>query len=119
MHSKQKISNIDKFNYLKSNLEGQALLLVTGLELSNDNYHVAVELLKKRYGDSTKIVEDHYTELQRLSPAGTQIQHFRVFFDSFEINLRSLEAMSEDVETNQMLKLLGSKIHQQVLFTWN
>lgn len=44
---KEKINGINKFNYLKSNLEGQARMVVAELELSNENYQVAVDLLRK------------------------------------------------------------------------
>ena len=38
VHNKPSVSPINKFNYLKANLEGQALMVVSGLELSNENY---------------------------------------------------------------------------------
>ena len=39
---------VDKFNYLKSKLK--ALEAISGYQLSNDNYQVVVDVLKRRFG---------------------------------------------------------------------
>ena len=62
VHNKPSVSPINKFNYLKANLEGQALMVVSGLELSNENYEVAVQMLKTRFGDTNRILEAHYSQ---------------------------------------------------------
>ena len=45
VHNKTSMSSINKFNYLKANLDGQALMVVSGLELSKENYEVAIQML--------------------------------------------------------------------------
>ena len=60
IHSKPGLPAIDKFNYLKSNLGGEALRIVTGLRLCGENYEIAIKQLKDRYGDTQHIVETHY-----------------------------------------------------------
>ena len=42
---------VDKLNYLKSNLQGEALAAISGYQLSNENYAVVVDVLKKRFGN--------------------------------------------------------------------
>jgi hypothetical protein len=44
-----KLSNIKKFSYLKGKLHGQAQSAISGLTLSNENYDVAVDILKERF----------------------------------------------------------------------
>ena len=56
-------SEVEKFNYLKSYLEGGA---VSGLSLTNDNCRHAVELLKTRFGDRQVIGASHMESLTRL-----------------------------------------------------
>ena len=50
IHNKKGLHAMDKFNYLKSQLYGNASEVISGLELTRDNYYVAIDLLKERYG---------------------------------------------------------------------
>ena len=45
---------MQKFNYLKSLLKGEAAQLIKGLELSSDSYKKAIEMLKNRYGSERR-----------------------------------------------------------------
>ena len=45
VHRNEGISNMDKFNYLNSVLEGVAARAIQGLTLSEANYEAAVKLL--------------------------------------------------------------------------
>lgn len=47
------LSNIEKFNYLKSFLKGNALQVIDGLALTNENYEAALKLLQERFGNET------------------------------------------------------------------
>lgn len=51
VHRSTHLSEIDKFNYLRSLLEGTAYDAIAGLSLSAANYTEAVEILKKRFGN--------------------------------------------------------------------
>ena len=52
-----------------SKLSGEAKNSVSGIQYSNENYQLAAELLKERYGDKQAIVTSHYNELINLKPA--------------------------------------------------
>ena len=43
------LSNVEKFNYLRSFLEGETLHSIAGLSLTNDHYPEALQFL--RYGN--------------------------------------------------------------------
>ena len=60
---------MDKFNYLKSKLRLEALEAIAGYQLSNDNYKVVVDALKKRFGRLQLIINTHYRSLSHLPPA--------------------------------------------------
>jgi len=51
IHSNDKLSEVDKFNYLLSLLEGSAFEAVQGLTLSAANYQDAISILKRRFGN--------------------------------------------------------------------
>ena len=60
VHKNDKLSPIDKFNYLKGRLVGVAKSAIAGLSLSNENYNVAIGILKERFGDRQEIIDLHY-----------------------------------------------------------
>ena len=51
IHHNPILSDIEKLNYLNSKLTRKTKDAVSGILLSNDNYCVAVTLLKDRFGD--------------------------------------------------------------------
>ena len=69
IHNNKGLHAVDKFNYLKSQLYGNASEVISGLELTKDNYYVAIDLLKERYGKKQVTVNVHYAKLINLPVA--------------------------------------------------
>ena len=59
IHNNTDLSEIDKFNYLKSLLEGTAREAISGLTLTSTNYKEAIAILKKRFGNKQQIISKH------------------------------------------------------------
>ena len=116
VHSNEKYVNIDKFNCLKSKLSGDALQAISGYQLSNENYPVVVDVLKRRFGNNQLIVDAHYHNLSHLTPASNQANSLRQCYDAIEQNLRSLEALGEDVNHRHFVALISEKLPQRVLY---
>lgn len=96
IHSSDGLSGVDKFNYLRSLLEGSAYEAVQGLTLSAVNYEEAVSILKKRFGNRQLIVSKHMEKLLSIDPVAS------------DQNMRGLRKLYNDVETNtRSLKALG------------
>jgi len=70
VHENGELSKIDKFNYLHSLLEGAAAFTIQRFSLTKSNYDPALELLKKRFGNTKQIIATHMEEIFRL-PACT------------------------------------------------
>ena len=68
VHRNEGISNIDKFNYLNSVLEGAAARAIQGLTLTEANYDAAVKLLQERFGRPQQIISAHMDQLLKVSP---------------------------------------------------
>ena len=47
-HNKKKMSKVEKFNYLKSKVSGEARSAIQGLPLSNKNYEFAISLFERK-----------------------------------------------------------------------
>ncbi len=76
IHNNAELSSIDKFNYLRSLLERSAYDAIAGLTLSAENYHEAVEILKKRFGNKQMIIAKHMETLLNTD-AITSDNHLR------------------------------------------
>ena len=50
IHGNKQLHDVDKFNYLKAQLKGTASEVISGLELTQENCNIAINLLKERYG---------------------------------------------------------------------
>ena len=64
IHSNLELSEVDKFNYLRSLLDRSALDAIAGLTLSSANYQQAIEILHKRFGNKQVII----TARERANP---------------------------------------------------
>lgn len=67
VHLNRPLSDVDKFNYLRSLLEKSAYDAIAGLTLSSANYGEAIEILKKRFGNRQMIISRHMEILLNLS----------------------------------------------------
>ncbi|MEM7375590.1 MAG: DUF1759 domain-containing protein, partial [Bacteroidota bacterium] len=114
IHNNDSLHNIDKLNYLRSQLQGDALKTIAGLESTNSNYTVAIDILKERYGNQQLIIQNHYTKLADLEAASDRIHSLRSVFDTIEQHLRSLEALGEDINHQQYVTTIIRKFPARV-----
>jgi len=56
VHQQENLPPATKFNYLTSTLKGPAAMAISGIPANNDNYKVALKLLKEKFGRPEKIV---------------------------------------------------------------
>jgi len=60
------LTNIAKFNYLVTQLEGATSCATAGLLITKDNYQAAVDILIKRFGEPQQIIASHMDELLKI-----------------------------------------------------
>ena len=106
---------MDKFNYLCSRLEGDALEVIGGITLTNANYDKAKDIMKERYGRQDVIVNAHYKSLVNLPVSSSTTSALCHAYDVTEKCLRSLEAINQDVESLLLITILLSKFPKQFL----
>ena len=101
IHSNSSLSGIEKFNYLRTFLQGPALEAIAGLKLTADNYPEAVEVLKRRFGNKQRIIDKHMEVLMSVEAVTyeTQLKALRRFYDTIEAQVRGLKAMGVTSET--------------------
>lgn len=60
------LSPVEKMNYFKTKLEGEAAEVISGLTLTNANYQEVIRLLQQCFGQNEIIINVHYTSLMDL-----------------------------------------------------
>ena len=111
----KRLSEVEKFNYLRGKLEGEAKRTISGLTLSKENYSVAIKILKERFGNIQDAVDLHYSELLNLQPASNKTSSLRNFLDQINRHLRSLEVLQQDVNQDILVSMMKSKLPNEVL----
>ena len=87
VHKNASLTNVEKFNYLRSLLDGPALNSITGLPLTELNCKEAIEILTDR--NKQIIISSHMEALLKLQPV-------TLILDNLEIQVRGLQALGID-----------------------
>lgn len=105
VHNRSDLNEIDKFLYLKICCKDDALRLIDSLDVTANNYSIAIELLQKRYENKRAIVNYHINNMlfnlphvSRESPI-----HIRKLLDETHQHISALKKLSLPVEHWDML----------------
>lgn len=121
IHEHRQITTIQKFQYLRSALTGDAAQVMQGLEISAANYDAAWELLTKRYQNKTLNIHNHIkgiVEHPKLNKAN--FQSLRNLLNSIQGHLRSLKSLEEDYEQwgSLLIYIIADKFDTRTRTEW-
>ena len=68
IHQNECLKTVDRFNYLRTLLTGQAKSAIAGFSPTTANYESVVQRFKKRYGKDSLIKRTHIQELLNVQP---------------------------------------------------
>ena len=111
VHDNASLSKIDKFNYLRSLLEGAASRAIQGLALSS--YDSAVEILEQRFGKTQQIISAHMEEILKLQPCLTdRPSSLRFLYDKLSVHERGLSflGVSSQEYGSLLIPIIMSKL---------
>lgn len=97
------MTEVQKFNYLKSLVEGEASNTIAGFALTHANYTRAIELLHERFGQKHKIVQSYMQALLDLPAPKNNLTSLRHFYDQVETYVRGLESFGQAQDTYESL----------------
>ena len=106
---------------MRSCLTGPAARLIQSLEVTEDNYKRACELLSNRYENKRYIFQSHLQlvfEIQKLTkPSVTAL---RDFIDIVSVNLRAMQSIAspEQIANGILLHLVVSKLDPETQTKW-
>ena len=86
-----RLSNIDRFNYLKSFLSGRALEAVEGIPISNENYPNAWKILQQRFSSPRLIIKSLLKDIIPKVPVASDLQGLKNIYSKYEITWRNIK----------------------------
>ena len=114
IHKNGELSDVDKFNYLRSLLEHTAREAISGLSLTSADYGEAISILKKRFGSKQQIVNKHMDVLLNVDPvtSAQNVKGLRHLYDLVESHVRSLNSLgvTSDSYGNLLSPVLLNKL---------
>ena len=88
VHNNESITNIEKFTYLKTDLDKSALQEIEGLPLTSENYTGPWNLLNDRYGNEQYIIACRMKKLVKLEPViHPRVKDLRKLYETVESHL--------------------------------
>ena len=101
----ESLSMVHKLNYLSNSLEGIAYKTLEGLEITEENYQKAVDMLKTRFGKSQQVISAHMRDLLNMQMSSNEkANNLRTLYDNIQVLIRGLESL--DVSSKQYGSLL-------------
>lgn len=99
IHSDTKLSNVQKFLYLKTALKGEPLTLIEDLKVTNDNYDSAINILKARYDNRLSIINSHIKALLEIPQVNKMnCATLRDFLTKVKKHINALSSLKVPVE---------------------
>ncbi len=110
IHGSSTLPSVNKLRHLKALLEGQAAAAISGLQTTNANYEIAVDILKNRFAQKQIIVNSYIESLTSLPDVTSDkdIKGLRKLVDGIDTNIRNLKSLGYDL--NQYGPLLNPMI---------
>ncbi|KHJ99363.1 Tas retrotransposon peptidase A16 [Oesophagostomum dentatum] len=106
IHSNPRLSNTDKFLFLKQALKGSAAALIGTIPLIEENYEKAVKLLDKRFNKSGCIADLLIIELERFPRAHNNASSCRETLRKITEKLTHIECSGVPVDSSRMWRRL-------------
>lgn len=112
------LEDVDKLAYLVAALEGKARTSLEGLSISNSNYKIAVDTLKRQFGCKNAQIDAHYEALKVL-PIARHPDQYRQTLNTIEHHLRILQTLGENIDGNHLRGVITSKFPHSILHELN
>lgn len=96
VHANGCLTKGEKFQYLRTLLNGKAAAAIAGLQATSECYDDAVDILKRRFGDTRRIVQEHLARLRSLPSvqASDDVKGLRKLMDYVQCHMRGLKALN-------------------------
>ena len=96
-HDRKDLGEPAKFYYLTGQLEGNAALLLSDFEHTNESYAEAIDLLQNKYGKPKLIIQTRLHAIFDLKNPCLTYADLERFRSEYEAHIRGLKALSANI----------------------
>lgn len=121
IHNNERLSSTQKFHYMKRSLTGSAERVLSGWQITGENYDEAYNTLVNAYENRYRIVMAHLEEIMQLESCRSEsIENIRKLIDTTNRVLRQLNVMACPVNQwdNIIVHILISRMAPRTLEAW-
>ena len=93
MHENGSLSDVQKFTYLRNQVQGVAAQCIAGLPLTSGNYYQAIGIIRERFGQEHKIINANIQSMIDLPAPRPNAESLRNFSDKIECGIRGLQSL--------------------------
>lgn len=94
VHNNSRLSPINKFQYLRVSLRGDALAVISEFTFAPENYPLAFEALKQRYYNKRRLASLYMKKVTSFSPlSNSSHKELQRFIATFENNFAALDKL--------------------------
>ena len=99
VHSNPHLTGVQKFNYLRAQLHGDAAQAIAGFPLTDSNYAHSIAILKGRFGQQYKLVGAHMEALLNVQAPANNLTGLQAFYDTIQSHMRVLSSLGKPTES--------------------
>lgn len=121
IHGNASLSDVQRLQYLRASLSGDALSIISALEISDQNYAVAWNTLRERYDNKRVVVSTHIKAILELPDMIKEnVSELRQISYGVVKHLPALKALRKPVDTwdDLLIHILSSKLDPLTLREW-
>ena len=112
VHSRTDIANVVKFSTLRASLTDNAFKAIEGLPVSNDNYPVAIKLLRDRYANTENLKRNLMSKLTHLDAPSHNLEDLTSFKLEYEKIILQLKGLT--IDTDALSPILVNMITEKL-----
>ncbi len=117
IHENKTLSNVERLQYLQTNVVGEVFKMISHLQLTNDNYEIAFRLIMDRYDNPRKLADVYLDTLLDLpATSGKSASSLKVLHDTVKECIEGLNTAGvEFCETPLLTRLCLRKLDTENL----
>jgi len=121
IHLNPNLSSVQKFNYLKAQLQGDAAKAIKGLPLSDHNYLHAVTILQDCFGQTGHLIDAHMQALLELPKLSNSLRSLHSFHDAVKSHTHGLSSLgkSEHAYGDLLVAVIHEKLPKEIKLQCN
>ena len=110
------LTEVQKFKYLKAQIEGDASWMIEGFPITGHNYSHAIAILQDHFGQLHKVTAANTRTLLKITKTANNLTSLHVFHNTIESHSRGLSSLgkSEDTYGDLFVPIILGKLPKEI-----